>query len=166
MTFVSIIINNKSDYEIMKNCVDTFEKFNVNYEVVVSPAHSFPQRTKEYINKAEEKGAVAFICGVTKASSLSSFVAAQTTKPVISISSKSESFNSVDAVLMAESTKTPVSMPVSSVGLGKTGAINASYLAMQMLAITDKELAIKLKEDRVVKSKKIDTDSKEIEVIL
>ena len=37
---------------------------------------------------------------------------------------------------------------------------------MQILAITDKELSIKLKEDRNVKAKAVETDSKEIEVIL
>jgi len=60
----------------------------------------------------------------------------------------------------------PAGMPVATVALGKAGAVNAAYLAMQILAITDKELAVKLKEDRIVKEKKVAIDSKEIEVIL
>jgi 5-(carboxyamino)imidazole ribonucleotide mutase len=57
-------------------------------------------------------------------------------------------------------------MPVGTVALGRSGAINAAYLSMQILAITDKELAVKLKEDRIIQAKKVETDSKEIEVIL
>ena len=55
MNFVSIIMGSKSDYEIMKNCSDTFEKFNVKYEMIISSAHRSPERTKDYVKEAEEK---------------------------------------------------------------------------------------------------------------
>jgi 5-(carboxyamino)imidazole ribonucleotide mutase len=57
-------------------------------------------------------------------------------------------------------------MPVATVALGKAGAINSAYLAIQILAITNKELAIKLKEDRVVKEHKVINDSRQIEVLI
>ncbi len=57
-------------------------------------------------------------------------------------------------------------MPVATVALGKAGAINAAYLAMQILSIDDKELSIKIQEDRIMKAKKVESDSKEIEVLL
>lgn len=47
MKFVSIIMGSKSDYEIMKNCADTFEQFKVKYEIIISSAHRSPERTKE-----------------------------------------------------------------------------------------------------------------------
>src|SRR5574344_193090 len=122
MKFVSIIMGSKSDYEIMKNCADTFEQFKVKYEIIISSAHRSPERTKEYVKEAEEKGAIAFIAAA--------------------------------------------GMPVATVALGKAGAINAAYLAMQILEISDKDLAIKLKEDRIVKAKAVESDSKDIEVIL
>jgi 5-(carboxyamino)imidazole ribonucleotide mutase len=37
---------------------------------------------------------------------------------------------------------------------------------MQILAITDNELAIKMKEDRIMKEKKVETDSREVEVLI
>ena len=52
MNFVSIIMGSKSDYDIMKNCSDTFEKFNVKFEMIISSAHRSPQRTKDYIKSA------------------------------------------------------------------------------------------------------------------
>jgi len=67
---------------------------------------------------------------------------------------------------MLSTVQMPAGMPVATVALGKSGAINAAYLAMQILAITDKELSIKLKEDRIVKAKAVESDSKDIEVLL
>jgi 5-(carboxyamino)imidazole ribonucleotide mutase len=60
----------------------------------------------------------------------------------------------------------PAGMPVATVAIGKAGAINAAYLAIQIMALDDDELRIKLLEDRISKAKKIELDSSEIEVIL
>lgn len=164
MNFVSIIMGSKSDYEIMKHCADTFEKFNVNYELIISSAHRSPARTKNYIKEAEEKGAVAFIAAAGMAAHLAGAIAAATTKPVIGVPMKGGAMDGMDAML--STVQMPAGMPVGTVALGRSGAINAAYLSMQILAITDKELAVKLKEDRIIQAKKVETDSKEIEVIL
>lgn len=164
MNFVSIIMGSKSDYEIMKHCADTFEKFNVKYEIVISSAHRSPDRTKAYIKEAEEKGAVAFIAAAGMAAHLAGALAAGTTKPVIGVPMKGGAMDGMDAML--STVQMPAGMPVGTVALGRSGAINAAYFAMQILAISDNELATKLKEDRIVQSKKVESDSKEIEVIL
>ena len=49
MRFVSIIIGSKSDYEVMKECGKTLEKFGVPYELIISSAHRSPERTRSYI---------------------------------------------------------------------------------------------------------------------
>ncbi len=164
MNFVSIIMGSKSDYEIMKHCADTFEKFDVKYEIVISSAHRSPERTKNYIKEAEEKGAVAFIAAAGMAAHLAGALAAGTTKPVIGVPMKGGAMDGMDAML--STVQMPAGMPVGTVALGRSGAVNAAYFAMQILAISDKELAVKLKEDRVVQAKKVETDSASIEVIL
>ncbi len=164
MNFVSIIMGSKSDYEIMKHCADTFEKFNVKYEIVISSAHRSPDRTKTYIKESEEKGAVAFIAAAGMAAHLAGALAAGTTKPVIGVPMKGGAMDGMDAML--STVQMPAGMPVGTVALGRSGAVNAAYFAMQILAISDNELAIKLKEDRIVQAKKVESDSKEIEVIL
>ncbi|KAB7885427.1 5-(carboxyamino)imidazole ribonucleotide mutase [Poseidonibacter ostreae] len=164
MNFVSIIMGSKSDYEIMKHCADTFEKFNVRYELIISSAHRSPARTKTYIKEAEEKGAVAFIAAAGMAAHLAGALAASTTKPVIGVPMKGGAMDGMDAML--STVQMPAGMPVGTVALGRSGAVNAAYFAMQILAISDSELAIKLKEDRIVQAKKVETDSQEIEVIL
>ena len=164
MDFISIIMGSKSDYEIMKSCADTLEAFNVKYELIISSAHRSPERTKRYIKEAEEKGAKVFIAAAGMAAHLAGALAAGTTKPIIGVPMKGGAMDGMDAML--STVQMPAGMPVATVALGKAGAMNSAYLAMQILAITDKELAVKLKEDRVVKEKKVENDSKEIEVII
>ncbi|MDD2698322.1 MAG: 5-(carboxyamino)imidazole ribonucleotide mutase [Arcobacteraceae bacterium] len=164
MNFISIIMGSKSDYEIMKNCADTLEEFSVKYELIISSAHRSPERTKTYIKEAEEKGAKVFIAAAGMAAHLAGALAAGTTKPVIGVPMKGGAMDGMDAML--STVQMPAGMPVATVALGKAGAVNAAYLAMQILAITDKELAVKLKEDRIVKEKKVVNDSREIEIIL
>jgi len=164
MEFVSIIMGSKSDYEIMKNCADTLEKFNVKYELIISSAHRSPERTKTYIKEAEIKGAKVFIAAAGMAAHLAGALAAGTTKPVIGVPMKGGAMDGMDAML--STVQMPAGMPVATVALGKAGAVNAAYLAMQILAITDKELAVKMTEDRIVKEKNVESDSKKIEVLL
>jgi len=164
MNFVSIIMGSKSDYEVMKHCADTFEKFDVKYEIVISSAHRSPDRTKKYIKESEEKGAIAFIAAAGMAAHLAGALAAGTTKPVIGVPMKGGAMDGMDAML--STVQMPAGMPVGTVALGRSGAINAAYFAMQIMAISDKELAVKLKEDRLVQAKKVETDSASIEVIL
>ena len=57
-------------------------------------------------------------------------------------------------------------MPVGTLAIGKAGAVNAAYLAIQILALEDDELKVKLQEDRISKAKKVELDSSEIETIL
>ena len=164
MDFVSIIMGSKSDYEIMKNCANTLEMFHIKYELIISSAHRSPERTKRYIKEAEDKGAKVFIAAAGMAAHLAGALAAGTTKPIIGVPMKGGAMDGMDAML--STVQMPSGMPVATVSLGKAGAINSAYLAMQILAISNKELAIKLKEDRIVKEKKVETDSKEIEVLI
>ena len=157
-------MGSKSDYEVMKECAKTLENFSVPYELIISSAHRSPERTKNYIKTAEEKGAKVFIAAAGMAAHLAGAVAATTTKPVIGVPMKGGAMDGMDAML--STVQMPAGMPVATVALGRAGAVNAGYLAMQILAITDNELAIKMKEDRIMKEKKVETDSKEIEVII
>ena len=164
MKFVSIVIASKSDYEIMVECTETLKKFGVPYELIVSSAHKSPERTKSYIKSAEEKGAQVFITAAGMAAHLAGTVAANTTKPVLGVPIESGALKGEDAllstVMMSEG------MPVGTLAIGKAGAVNAAYLAIQIMALTDDELKVKLQEDRISKAKKIELDSSEIETIL
>jgi len=95
------------------------------------------------------------------AAHLAGVVASLTTKPVIGVPMKGGAMDGMDAML--STVQMPGGMPVATVAVGKAGATNSAYLAMQILAIEDEELSAKLLEDRILKEKKVQTDSLEIE---
>ncbi len=164
MKFVSIVIASKSDYAIMSECAETLKKFGVPYELIVSSAHKSPQRTKTYIKEAEAKGAQVFIAASGMAAHLAGALAAMTTRPVLGVPMDAGSLRGEDAllstVMMSEG------MPVGTLAIGHAGAVNAAYMAIQIMALQDDELRVKLQEDRISKAKKVELDSSEIETIL
>lgn len=161
MKFVSIIMGSKSDYDVMKSCAETLQSFGVPYELIVSSAHRSPDRTKDYIIEAEKKGSQVFIAAAGMAAHLAGVLASKTTKPIIGVPMKGGVMDGMDAML--STVQMPSGMPVATVAIGKAGAINAAYLAMQILALQDEQLRKKLIDDRVAKAKQVETDSLEIE---
>ena len=148
----------------MVECTETLKKFGVPYELIVSSAHRSPERTKNYIQTAEKKGAQVFIAAAGLAAHLAGTVAAHTTKPVLGVPMDAGSLKGEDAllstVMMSEG------MPVGTLAIGKAGAVNAAYLAIEIMALQDDELKVKLQEDRISKAKKVELDSSEIEILL
>ncbi|EAJ5681308.1 5-(carboxyamino)imidazole ribonucleotide mutase [Campylobacter lari] len=164
MKFVSILMGSKSDYDVVKEALGILEKFDVKYEILITSAHRSPQRTQEYIKNAEEKGAKVFIAAAGMAAHLAGAVAAHTTKPVLGIPMPGSNLASMDSLF--STVQMPSGIPVATVAIGKAGAINAAYLAVQILAIEDESLAQKLLEDRQKQQEKLIQDSNTIEVFL
>ncbi|XTO83287.1 5-(carboxyamino)imidazole ribonucleotide mutase [Campylobacter coli] len=164
MKFVSIMMGSKSDYEIMSEHAKTLEKFGVKYELIISSAHRSPKRTQEYIKEAEEKGAKVFIAAAGMAAHLAGAVAAYTTKPVLGVPMPGSALASMDSLF--STVQMPGGIPVGTLAVGKAGAKNAAYLAMQILALNDETLAKALKQDRKNQEENLISDSKSVEVLL
>jgi len=164
MKFVSIIMGSKSDFDVMRSCSETLEAFGVQYELIISSAHRSPERTKDYVLAAEAKGAQVFIAAAGMAAHLAGVLASKTIKPIIGVPMSASALSGIDALL--STVQMPAGMPVATVAIGKAGAINSAYLAMQILALENEELRMKLQEDRITKAKKVEMDSLEIETIL
>lgn len=164
MKFVSIIMSSKSDYDVMKACSDTLESFGVHYELIISSANRSPERTKRYIVEAEKKGSQVFIAAAGMAAHLGGVLASHTVKPIIGVPMSASALAGIDALL--STVQMPAGMPVATVAIGKAGAINSAYLAMQILALENDDLSVKLREDRIAKAKKVEMDSLEIETII
>lgn len=164
MKFVSIMMGSKSDYEIMSECAKTLEKFGVKYELIISSAHRSPKRTKEYIKEAEEKGAKVFIAAAGMAAHLAGAVAAYTTKPVLGVPMPGSALASMDSLF--STVQMPGEFLWELLAVGKAGAKNAAYLAMQILALNDETLAKALKQDRKNQEENLISDSKSVEVLL
>ena len=164
MKFVSIIIGSKSDHSVMIECANTLDKFGVLHELIISSAHRSPERTQTYVKDAQDRGCRVFICAAGMAAHLAGAVAALTTKPVIGVPMKGGAMDGMDAML--STVQMPSGMPVATVAMGKAGSVNSAYLAMQILSLEDNDLQVKLQEDRILKSKKVESDSSDIEIRL
>jgi 5-(carboxyamino)imidazole ribonucleotide mutase len=117
-------------------------------------------RTQDYIQEAQEKGARVFIAA---GNHLAGFVAARTTRPVIGVPMGS-SLRGIDTLL--STVQMGPGVPVATVTIGEAGGVNSAFLAMQILALVDANLEAKLTQERILKTKKTQTDSAQIEVRL
>lgn len=164
MDFVSIVMGSKSDYEVVSEASKILEKFGVKYELIITSAHRSPKRTAEYVAKAEQKGAKLFIAAAGMAAHLAGVIAAHTTKPVLGVPMSGTNLASMDSLF--STVQMPRGIPVATLAIGKAGAVNAAYLAVQILALNDENLALALQKDRQAQENQLIADSKSVEVLL
>jgi phosphoribosylamine---glycine ligase len=140
---VGIIMGSDSDYPIMKEAADILQKFSVPYEITVASAHRTPKRAMDFASSAIKRGMKVIIAGAGHAAHLAGVLAAHTTLPLIGVPIDSSALNGMDALL--STVQMPPGVPVATMAIGKSGARNAGILAVQMLAISDPTLQLRLK---------------------
>jgi len=145
-SFVAILMGSDSDLPVMQNTLDTLESLGVAFEVKITSAHRTPEATHKYVKDAETRGCVIFIAAAGMAAHLAGTVAGLTLKPVIGIPIDAGHLDGMDALL--STVQMPGGVPVATVALGKAGARNAAYLAAQIMALSDPDLATRLAQDR------------------
>src|SRR5207245_7110444 len=133
-----------NDREKMAPAVATLGEFGLEVDERVLSAHRTPDDVAALARSAREQGYGAFICGAGLAAHLAGAVAAQTTLPVVGVPLSSGALNGVDALY--STVQMPRGVPVATVAID--GAVNAALLVVQMLAITDEDLAAQLANDR------------------
>lgn len=137
---IGIIMGSQSDLEIMSEAVDTAKEFGVSFEVTVVSAHRTPDRMMAYAKGAAERGVKVIIAGAGGAAHLPGMVASLTTLPVIGVPIKSR--NSIDGWdSLLSIVQMPAGVPVATMAVN--GARNAGLFAVQVLALSDKGLALK-----------------------
>ena len=151
--FVAVLMGSDSDLPIMDAAISLLQQFNVTVEVKVTSAHRTPAETQAYVQDAENRGCQVFIAGAGMAAHLAGAVAAQTTRPVIGVPIDAGPLQGFDALL--STVQMPGGIPVATVAIGKAGAKNAAYLAVQMMALADDDLAEALKNERAENARKI-----------
>ncbi len=144
--FVAILMGSDSDLPVMQATIDVLKKLDVPCEVKITSAHRTPHDTQRYITDAEARGCKVFIAAAGLAAHLAGTVAAHTLKPVIGVPMDGGPLQGMDALL--STVQMPGGIPVGTVAIGKAGAKNAGYLAAQIIAITDEQLAKRLLAER------------------
>ena len=151
MKKVAIIMGSDSDLPVVYKACDKLDEYGVPYEVHVYSAHRTPVEAKEFSSSAEENGFGVIIAAAGMAAHLAGAIAANTTLPVIGIPVKGGAMDGMDALL--STIQMPTGIPVATVAIN--GAANAAVLAVQILAVNEKELSDKLKADRKANREKI-----------
>ena len=152
MKKVAIIMGSDSDLPVVKKAADTLESFGVPYEMHVYSAHCTPVQARDFSLNARSNSFGAIIAAAGMAAHLAGALAANTTLPVIGIPMKSGTFsNGIDALL--STVQMPSGIPVATVAVD--GAVNAALLAIQILAVTDADLAAKLDAKRASDAEKV-----------
>lgn len=141
---VAIIMGSPNDRSKMEPAAETLTAFGITADVRVMSAHRTPAKVAEFIGGAREAGYSAVIAGAGMAAHLAGAAAAHTTLPVVGVPLSGGALNGVDALYAT--VQMPKGIPVATVAVD--GAINAALLVVQMLAISDADLAAKLAEDR------------------
>ena len=144
MKKIGLLMGSDSDLPVMQKALDIFKEFGVPYEAVLASAHRTPAAVKEFAETAEERGIGCLIAGAGMAALLAGVVASFTTLPVIGIPLEGGSVLGMDALL--STVQMPSGMPVATVAVN--GAKNAALLAIQILSVSDSQLAGKYKDYR------------------
>ena len=147
---VAVIMGSDSDFPVVKSALKELKKYNVDFECRVMSAHRTPAEAADFAENAKNNGFGVIICAAGMAAHLAGVVAGHTTLPVIGIPMKSKALEGMDALLAT--VMMPPGVPVATVGIDC--AANAGYLAVQILAVSDDELAQKYAEFKEEQHKK------------
>lgn len=137
----AIVMGSDSDFPILKGCIKILKDFGVETQVNVFSAHRTPEKAADFSKNAAANGFGVIIAAAGKAAHLAGAIAANTILPVIGIPIKSSALDGLDALL--STVQMPKGVPVATVAIN--GAENAALLAIQILALSDKDLSDKLK---------------------
>ena len=141
---VAIIMGSDSDLPIVEKAAAVLKDYGVEHEMRIMSAHRCPAKVAEFAQAAAYNNFGVIIAAAGMAAHLAGAIAANTTLPVIGIPIKS-SLEGMDALLAT--VQMPSGIPVATVGINN--AKNAALLAVQILALSDENLAAQLKAERV-----------------
>lgn len=143
---IGVIMGSTSDWDTMKKACDVLDELEIAYEKKVVSAHRTPDFMFQYAEQARERGLKIIIAGAGGAAHLPGMIAAKTTLPVIGVPIKSKALNGMDSLLSI--VQMPGGVPVATVAIGESGAVNAGLLAAQILSITDDAITNRLQKRR------------------
>jgi len=153
---VTIILGSKSDLPVADKCSALLEEFDISHEVRVASAHRAPKYLEGVVDAALEDGCRIFVGIAGMSAALPGVIASMTTRPVIGVPVGGKV--PLDSLLSV--VQMPPGMPVAAVGVDR--GENAAVLAIQMLALSDPDLATSMGEWREKMSQKVISDDESL----
>ena len=139
---VAMLIGSETDREIVENAKPYFNYFDINFELYVMSAHRNPDKVSEFCKNARANGYSVIIGGAGMAAHLAGAIKAYTTLPVIGIPLPGGALNGFDSLL--STVQMPKGVPVATMSIGKSGAINAAILSAEILSLNCSNIEKKL----------------------
>ncbi len=151
---VAVVMGSDSDMDVMKSCIETLSKFDIEPVVRIISAHRTPKVAAEFADNAAKSGIKVIIAAAGMAAHLAGALAGRTTLPVIGVPLISAGgLDGIDALL--STLQMPPGVPVATMAIGAAGAKNAAVLVVQILALTDEQLGDKLAEFKKTQGEKV-----------
>jgi 5-(carboxyamino)imidazole ribonucleotide mutase len=142
LPLVGLIMGSQSDWATMKHAADTLEALGVAFESRIVSAHRTPRRMAAYAESAQKRGLKVIIAGAGGAAHLPGMTAAMTSLPVLGVPVESAALKGMDSLLSI--VQMPAGIPVGTLAIGRSGAINAALLAASIVGLGNARISAAL----------------------
>lgn len=135
---VGLIMGSQSDWATMRHSAETLEALGVPCEARIVSAHRTPKRLVAYASGARARGLKVIIAGAGGAAHLPGMTASMTPLPVLGVPVESAALKGMDSLLSI--VQMPAGIPVGTLAIGRSGAINAAILAASIIGLDDAKI--------------------------
>jgi len=154
---VGIIMGSRSDWDTMRRASETLTQLGVAHECKIVSAHRTPDLLFDYAETAQARGLQVIIAGAGGAAHLPGMTAAKTSLPVLGVPVQSKALSGLDSLLSI--VQMPKGIPVGTLAIGESGAINAALLAASIVALHDPLVRSRLEQYRLDQTKHVLEDT-------
>ncbi|MEX2318512.1 MAG: 5-(carboxyamino)imidazole ribonucleotide mutase [Bauldia sp.] len=139
---VAIVMGSQSDWAILKETAATLDALGIAHDDRIVSAHRTPDRLTAFASGARDAGYKVIVAGAGGAAHLPGMIAAMTALPVLGVPVEAKTLGGLDSLLSI--VQMPAGVPVGTLAVGRSGAINAALLAAAILALSDATIAAAL----------------------
>lgn len=136
---IGVIMGSQSDWPVMEKACNVLDELGIAYEAKIVSAHRTPDRLVEYAKSAQSRGLKVIIAGAGGAAHLPGMTASMSPLPVFGVPIQSKTLSGLDSLLSI--VQMPKGIPVGTLAIGESGAINAALLAASVVALSDETVA-------------------------
>lgn len=150
---VAIVMGSQSDWETMREAAAILRELGVKHRAQIVSAHRTPKRLFAFAEGAKKAGIKVVVAGAGGAAHLPGMTASMTPLPVLGVPIKSRELKGLDSLLSI--VQMPKGVPVGTLAIGESGAVNAALMAVSILALSDDALAARLEAYRAEQTKAV-----------